>query len=69
MTRIAIIAVTAVLLLGGAFWFGLSWDNASEERTKADTLERIGDADVGTGDEDDDRTWLDDFLGRVPKAD
>lgn len=69
LTRISIIAIIVALILGGAFWFGFSWDNADEERARADTLERIGDADVGEGDADDDRSWLDDFLGRVPEAD
>jgi hypothetical protein len=62
--------VTAVLVAGlvaGAapgFFVWLLDDRASKERARADTLERVLNADIGTGDAVDDGAWLDGFLRR-----
>jgi hypothetical protein len=58
----AVVLGVACLAIG--FFAGLRDDRATQERARADTLERVQNADIGTGDADDDGAWLDGFLRR-----
>jgi hypothetical protein len=63
MIRIGIAIGALVVIIACAFFVGTNWNKANEEQRKAETLQRIQDADVSKGNENDDRNWLSDFLG------
>lgn len=67
MTR-AITALTVLLVVVGAYMYGGAAERTRDAENRADTLERIHDADIGDGNAGDDRDWLDGFLGGVPEG-
>jgi hypothetical protein len=60
---LAIVALVAGIGVIG-FYAGMSNDSTADEKARGDTLERVLNADVGTGDAVDDGAWLDGFLRR-----
>lgn len=69
MTRLAIILCLLVAFAAGAFYLGTRWQIAEKERARADTLERIQNADTSEGNPDDDRGWIADFVSGLLPAD
>lgn len=65
----AAIALVVLLIVGAAFYFGTRWDDASDANARADTLERIDNADVSKGDAKADRDWVNDFIDGLSRGD
>ena len=57
MTKLTIFAAIALVLATAVYLYSDAIHQADEERARADTLERIQNADTGTGDADSDRAW------------
>ena len=70
MRSVAIISglLTLVGLICGAYITGRSQTRIDSAEDKVETLKRIQNADVGEGDPDADRDWLDEFLDRMSKG-
>jgi hypothetical protein len=54
--------IALALLIVGSVYVGIQWDRADDERARADTLERIENADTSKGDAADDIDWVKRFL-------
>ena len=72
MTRFYTIIAALVLLMaswGGFYYFGTRADAEDDERRRADTLERVNNADTSKGNADDDRNWVRDFVDSLRPSD
>lgn len=62
MTRLAVIIALLVALASAGFYAGQRWDDYRDERARADTIERLKDAEKSEGDPDADDAWVRDFV-------
>lgn len=58
MTRIAIIGLIVVGIIGAAWWSGWGASQNKQDRAYIETMERINDADLSSGDAAADLEWL-----------
>lgn len=64
MRTAGLVCAVLVILAGAAFFLGYRFDDAADAEARAETFERILDADVGEGDGVVDGIWVGDWLHR-----
>ena len=69
MKTAVVLGMAFVLIVVGTVLFTRQRDKVDALRDVIETQERLDNADVSTGNADDNRAWVDDFLGRLRPAD